>query len=619
VLDGGPTVQSNSLQGYLDGALFGSGAGSQLWSHGDDIGIGQVAEYTKFHTGEASGAPSGLAGLIDEVRAYNRALSAAEIEVLSHQSMGTIERLTVSLADSEIGEQSGSTIATVTRSGDTTASLLVTLTSSDSSEATTPTSVTLATGQASATFTIESVDDNVRDGSQAVTITASAVDMSGGCDALIVTDNEQLLVRGVVANVTNQWTTVALPQDYMSMVVVATPSYTESSVPLVTRMRNAGSNSFELRVDRTDGLADPVAGVSVHYVVTEEGVYTQERDGIAMEAVKYASTVVDGRGNWVGEQRSFAQFYRTPVVLGQVQTYNDEAFTQFWSRGAHQDDPADSQELWVGRHVGEDVNVIRSPETVGYLVLEAGTASVDGLTFTANVGSATIQGMENSPPFQYAINGLSAASVAVANVSGMYGDQGGWAVLYGADAVSASSLKLAVDEDQAADAERRHVAENVSYLVFQDALLQAVGTPNRAAAPAEATLDSLDALLEAAIMSWGHSPTEDHRADQWDLGIRDLPGRQLASFAADRLWIDHDAAGHGWFVDDSPTDHAEFFRTFGNHHWVALDEGPAAGRVDLLTVLAHELGHADGIGHTYHDAQDIMSETLPVGVRRLPY
>ena len=50
-------------------------------------------------------------------------------------------------------------------------------------------------------------------------------------------------------------------------------------------------------------------------------------------------------------------------------------------------------------------------------------------------------------------------------VSAMDGGNGGWAVLYGAAPVSASSLNLAIDEDQANATERRHSAEQVAYLV----------------------------------------------------------------------------------------------------------------------------------------------------------
>ena len=306
------------------------------------------------------------------MRVYNRVLRDHEIQVLASQSLVSADALTVSFAATSMPEKSGSVQGTVTRSGSTAGSLVVTLGSSDTTEATVPSTVTIAAGQASATFTVGSVDDAVRDGTQNVSITASATGLVAGSGLLKVTDDEKLLVHGVLANVSNSWVTVTLPQSYVSMVVVATPSYTQSSVPLVPRIRNAAGNSFELRVDRTDGLTAAVPGVTVHYVVAEEGVYTLANDGVKMEAVKYASTVTDSASNFVGESRSYAQSYAAPVVLGQVQTYNDPNYSVFWSRGAAASDPASSTVLRVGKHVGEDAVKTRAAETVGYLVIEAG-------------------------------------------------------------------------------------------------------------------------------------------------------------------------------------------------------------------------------------------------------
>jgi hypothetical protein len=70
--------------------------------------------------------------------------------------------------------------------------------------------------------------------------------------------------------------------------------------------------------------------------------------------------------------------------------------------------------------------------------------------------------------------------------------------------------------------------------------------------------------------------------------------------------IDDDAAGHGWFVDPTPWDDAEF-ATRGNQG--------EQHRMDLLTVLTHELGHLLGFGH----ADDgVMAEALLAGTRQTP-
>jgi hypothetical protein len=59
--------------------------------------------------------------------------------------------------------------------------------------------------------------------------------------------------------------------------------------------------------------------------------------------------------------------------------------------------------------------------------------------------------------------------------------------------------------------------------------------------------------------------------------------------------IDPDAAGHGW----------------------SIDADDRAARVDLLTVVLHELGHVYGLGH---DATDggLMAASLGTGERHLP-
>ena len=81
--EGVNSIQDNAFAAYLDGVKIGSGAGIELGSHRDDIGIGGLNETTKFHDGEASrNSRHSLGGSLDDVRVYNRALSPAEIAYL---------------------------------------------------------------------------------------------------------------------------------------------------------------------------------------------------------------------------------------------------------------------------------------------------------------------------------------------------------------------------------------------------------------------------------------------------------------------------------------------------------------------------------------------------------
>lgn len=97
--------------------------------------------------------------------------------------------LAVTIADAEISEDGGATTATITRTG-ATGDLQVSLLSSDTGEATVPSTATIPHGSSSVDVTITGVPDSIVDGNQTVTITASAAGYSPGGDTLVVTDGQ---------------------------------------------------------------------------------------------------------------------------------------------------------------------------------------------------------------------------------------------------------------------------------------------------------------------------------------------------------------------------------------------------------------------------------------------
>ncbi|MCP4503997.1 MAG: hypothetical protein GY822_29080, partial [Deltaproteobacteria bacterium] len=103
--------------------------------------------------------------------------------------------LTVSMNDAQVSEAAGAaaTTGTVSRT-DTSGDLVVTLSSDDTTEATVPSTVTILDGQSSAAFDIAAVDDSTADGTQTVTVAASASGYAGGSDTFDVTDDEASLV-----------------------------------------------------------------------------------------------------------------------------------------------------------------------------------------------------------------------------------------------------------------------------------------------------------------------------------------------------------------------------------------------------------------------------------------
>ena len=85
----------------------------------------------------------------------------------------------------------------------------------------------------------------------------------------------------------------------------------------------------------------------------------------------------------------------------------------------------------------------------------------------------------------------------------------------------------------------------------------------------------------------------------------------------DRVLIDLSAAGHGWYVDVSPASSEEFTIQLDHNVFKADAASAAYGRIDLLSVLAHEIGRVLGLNHEAADQYAVMHDEIEPGVRFL--
>jgi hypothetical protein len=143
-----------------------------------------------------------------------------------------------------------------------------------------------------------------------------------------------------------------------------------------------------------------------------------------------------------------------------------------------------------------------------------------------------------------------------------------------------------------------------------------------AAGGAVLTPSSLQPVVNEAILLWtglGLNVQQQHALENFQVEVATLPAGYLGLTAGATVWLDPNADGYGWFIDATPADNQEFPVLPGDVY-VATAGSRAAGRIDLLTVLAHELGHLLGLPSIEQPrrAGDVMTETLPPGVRRLP-
>ncbi len=177
--------------------------------------------------------------------------------------------LALNVAPSIFSENAGANAATgtLTLSQSQSTDLVVSLTSSDTTEATVPISVTIPANQTNVTFAVAAVDDQISDGSVGVALTGTAGSLSA--TALItVTDNEVAL-SGVTPGAPNggdntvwvsQLRSGALNQPALFRLASGAPAWLGiDQITGVISGTPPSTGDFTIKIERTNSLGDLVS------------------------------------------------------------------------------------------------------------------------------------------------------------------------------------------------------------------------------------------------------------------------------------------------------------------------------------------------------------------------
>jgi YDG domain len=174
------------------------------------------------------------------------------------------------------------------------------------------------------------------------------------------------------------------------------------------------------------------------------------------------------------------------------------------------------------------------------------------------------------------------------------------------------TLKLAAVTPNAA-----LVAPTSGTVTFNNPQL-AAGAPT--GAPGGAVLNSvsqISSVVSTAESQWVAAGANPAAFKDVQIQIGTTGQGVLGNTAGNVITIDPSAAGFGWYLG---TTNGAFQPTSNSANQVASPGSPAAGHMDLLTVVEHELGHILGYADVAAGAapDSLMTVSLSAGMRRTP-
>jgi hypothetical protein len=259
--------------------------------------------------------------------------------------------------------------------------------------------------------------------------------------------------------VTSQWKTVSFQQTFTDPIVVTTPLSKRDGDPAAILIRNVTSTGFQIRLQEWEYLDGSHLQEYVGYIAIERGHYRLS-NGAEIEAgttstdATGACTLFGGPWKSVSFQEPFST---TPVVLTSVTTFNAPAGEAVTSRTTD----ISTTGFKVRMQEQEANDQTHTTETISYIAWTPGSGTIGGLRYeVGRTGTVVTEGMHRIS-FGSSFSGPPAFLAHIQTFNGCDTATLRW------QNKTSTSVYVQVQEEQSADSEVTHAAEDVGYIAFE--------------------------------------------------------------------------------------------------------------------------------------------------------
>lgn len=403
-----------------------------------------------------------------------------------------------------------------------------------------------------------------------------------------VSGTNEIGFAGTAIDVTHVWKTINLPVSFNNPVVVAGGSTRDGSHQGVVRVRNVTSDSFEIRFQEWDYRDGRHTTENIGYLVVEAGTHTLT-DGTQL--VAGTTTLTNESFKTINFETSFSA---TPLIIAHTMTNNDPSAVVERVRNIT------NSTFQMQFNEEEAADGIHGTETVGYIAIDQGNATSGDTVLNAVTTGNSVTHRTTTVDF-----GDIGGSANPVILSDMQTRDGGDASTLRHRSQTSTSVTVWVEEEKSSDNELNHTSEVAGVLAMEAGILVA-GSPLQAnEIGGLGQVDTirqadLDTVLEDAVAYWANRGWSTSILESVNFELTDLRNRAIGMQHGNTIYIDVDAAGHGWYVDSDLSTQESF-----------------AG-MDLYTTVTHELGHLLGLSDIYaaSASDNIMYGYLQNGERR---